>query len=154
MAAKKQNPLVAVVASILILGFLLGACGDKKKGDELTLLGLASVAAASSSCAGGVPEVQLVNSSTQSANVYIVYEGTNCTGTTLATTAAISVGSAGEPICVSGTTVGIKDKNGTGNCQQMTLFSGAKQTITHTRDGSTDSYNVVKTSSFLGFGGV
>lgn len=128
-------------------------CGKDKQSQELTLLGLASMAAASSSCAGGAPEVQLVNSSGRSSNVYLFYAQTSCSGSTLATSSAVNSGATGGFLCVDGTSVGVKDQNGTGSCKSLSLFQGSKQTITHTVSGGNDKYEVVKASALLGFGG-
>ncbi len=127
-------------------------CGKDKQSQELTLLGLASIAAASSSCAGGAPDAVLVNSSGRSSNVYIFYAQTNCTGSTLATSSALNNG-ASTSLCIDGTSVGVKDQNGTGSCKSLSLFQGSKQTITHTVSGGTDTYDVVKASALLGYGG-
>lgn len=138
----------------LLLVALLAACGGKEEsGQELTLLGAASAAATNSTCAGGSPELAVTNSTSRSSNVYIFYSATNCTGTTLATTTALNNGATSGSTCVAGTNVGVKDINGTGVCKQLTLFQGAKQSVSHTLDGATDVYTVTKASSFLGLGG-
>ena len=145
---------IQILVVVLASGVVLSSCGGKEKaGQELTLLGLASVAATSSSCAGGSPEIQITNSSSRNSNVYVFYSATNCTGTVLATSASLNTGGTSPSTCVAGTTVGIKDIGGTGVCMQVTLFSGSKQSITHTLNGATDVYNVVKASAFLGLGG-
>lgn len=142
----------ATIALGMLALLLATGCKQEEKSNEFLYIGIISLALTASSCAGGVPEVNVHNNIGRANNKYRFYTNNDCSGALLTTTEAINNGVTSAYVCVSVVAVGIRDQDGVGACTALNLFSGSKQTVTHFNDG-TEKYSLAKATGLVGFGG-